>query len=197
MTRNEQLSFCKVCKNQIKENSGYILCGLTNKPADFETSCYNYVEDKELKEKIIIPENKYFQFTDASQGKRFANYLIDHICIYLLTFILAISLGVILAIVSPSSLSDLKDDNKLLDYLFSFVIIILYYSTFESLTGRTIAKYITGTKVIDSDGNIPKYGIILKRTLCRFIPFEPLSFLGSVGSGWHDSISDTRVVEIK
>jgi hypothetical protein len=35
---------------------------------------------------------------------------------------------------------------------------------------------------------------IFLRTLCRFIPFEPISFLGGAG-GWHDRFSSTFVVK--
>ena len=45
------------------------------------------------------------------------------------------------------------------------------------------------------DGTKPDSGQILKRTLCRLIPFNVLSFLGSPCNGWHDTISDTYVVK--
>ena len=31
----------------------------------------------------------------------------------------------------------------------------------------------------------------------RFIPFEPFSFLGGGGNGWHDSLSGRRVVRVR
>lgn len=45
------------------------------------------------------------------------------------------------------------------------------------------------------NGEKPSFSVIFKRTLCRLIPFDGFSFLGS--RGWHDSISDTYVVEKK
>jgi len=40
------------------------------------------------------------------------------------------------------------------------------------------------------------YWVIFEgRTLCRYIPFEPFSFLGNKPIGWHDSLSKTLVVK--
>lgn len=65
----------------------------------------------------------------------------------------------------------------------------------EYYLGRTLAKYITGTKVISIDGEKPTFMQILGRTFSRIVPFDALSFLGE--NGWHDSWSDTRVIDIK
>jgi len=73
---------------------------------------------------------------------------------------------------------------------------MVYYSSFEVLTGRTIAKFITGTKVIDENGKTPDFGTIMLRSLCRFIPFEPFSFLGNERIRWHNRLSKTRVVNV-
>lgn len=74
-------------------------------------------------------------------------------------------------------------------------ICIFYYSFSEGIFGRSLGKFITGTIVVDENGQKPSFGTIFKRTLCRLIPFDALSFLGS--RGWHDSISDTYVVNKK
>ena len=67
----------------------------------------------------------------------------------------------------------------------------------ESLTGRTMAKLITRTKVVMENGDKPTFEVILTRTLCRLIPFNWISFLGDDGVGWHDSLSKTRVISVK
>lgn len=72
-----------------------------------------------------------------------------------------------------------------------------YYIGFESTTGRTPAKFITGTKVVTLDGKKPGFGQIVIRTLCRFIPFEPFSCLGKYPRGWHDRFSKTMVVRVR
>ena len=71
-----------------------------------------------------------------------------------------------------------------------------YYVLFEALTGRTPAKYITGTRVVNMMGGKPSFGQILGRSAARFIPLEPFSFFGSSRRGWHDSLSHTRVVRV-
>jgi uncharacterized RDD family membrane protein YckC len=71
---------------------------------------------------------------------------------------------------------------------------VLYYSITESLFSRTIGKLITKTIVVDINGEKPASGIIIKRSFCRLIPFNHFSFLGGNTRGWHDSISNTYVV---
>ncbi len=84
--------------------------------------------------------------------------------------------------------------NKIEEYLLGAVVALVYYSLFEMFLSRTIAKYITKTVVVMRDGSKPDSGTIMKRTLCRLIPFNALSFLGD-GRGWHDTLSDTYVVQ--
>lgn len=197
MTREEQLRFCKICKNQMFDMKQGIICNLTNQPADFEGNCISYFEDTELKQKVESTKiQKEIINKTASQGKRLTNYLIDSIFLLIFMFIFGTILGLMLAIFSPSTLYTFKDDNKLRDYLIAFILGMIYYSILEATTGKTIAKYITKTKVVNVDGEKPNFGTILLRSLCRFIPFEAFSFLVSDGSGWHDKLTNTRVVEI-
>jgi uncharacterized RDD family membrane protein YckC len=65
----------------------------------------------------------------------------------------------------------------------------------NNLNGRTVAKYITGTQVISTDGTKPTTRQIIYRSLSRIVPFDALSFLGE--NGWHDKWSETRVINIK
>lgn len=68
----------------------------------------------------------------------------------------------------------------------------LIYFGIEAITkGRSIGKYITGTKVAMIDGTNPT----IKDYFSRNIPFDAFSFLG--GNGWHDKISKTTVVNKK
>ena len=145
-------------------------------------------------EKNIADE---LQYNMASGGKRFANYILDVIFIYIFSAIIGIIMGIVIALAKPEWLSVFDEENKLAEYLMGFFISMFYYSILESATGRSIAKFITGTKVINYKGETPGFGTILIRTLCRFIPFEPFSFLGGGASGWHDTISKTKVVNVK
>ena len=192
MTRDEQLNFCKICKNQKQSFSLGVICKLTNQIADFEGNCESFEEDADLVSRL----NKIKSTVRvASTGKRFANFILDSIFYLILCVIVGFILGIIIAIFSPSLVSVLSDDNKIFNYIIGFVALFLYYSIFEFLTGKTLAKYITKTKVVNEKGSKPNYKKILLRTICRFIPFEAFSFLGDDTLGWHDQLSKTRVIE--
>lgn len=76
----------------------------------------------------------------------------------------------------------------------SLLVTFFYYLIFEGATrGRTLGKIMTNTSAITQDGTPFTFKHALTRTLCRFIPFEPLSALISY-LPWHDSISKTAVV---
>lgn len=79
--------------------------------------------------------------------------------------------------------------------LLSSCIGLVYYVGFEASTGRTLAKFLTGTKVVDIDGRPIGFGQALVRNLIRQIPIDAFSFL--FGRGWHDKWSKTRVVRIR
>lgn len=128
--------------------------------------------------------------TPASTGKRFANYLIDVIVYYILSAVW----GVVLAFTSPETVLEENASNMLTLYLTVFLILFGYYTIMEAaFNGKTIGKLITRTRAVREDGSPLGWDKAALRSLCRFIPFEPFSFLaGSVG--WHDSIPKTRVV---
>jgi uncharacterized RDD family membrane protein YckC len=195
MDRDNQLRFCQICKNQKFKYSEGIICGLTNKIADFEMTCDSYVENLDLKKSL---ERNWEGNTKKGVGldKRITNYAIDSLILSILTFIVAIIFGITIGLFFPESISILNEDNELPNVLIFLIVAITYFSFFESMTGRTVGKYITKTKVVDENGNLPKLKTILLRSVCRFIPFEQLSFLGEDNSGWHDKLSVTKVVEI-
>lgn len=124
----------------------------------------------------------------AGGGKRFANYIIDIIMYLILVFVIGIVAGGVLGL-SEREIDTLSR--------FSFLIFLFYYWVMESLTGKTVGKYITRTRVVKEDGSHPNGANILGRTICRLIPFEAFSFLGSPGKGWHDSIPKIYVIEEK
>jgi uncharacterized RDD family membrane protein YckC len=121
----------------------------------------------------------------ATKNIRFWNLVIDSIVIYLLNHLLTII--IISSINGAGSLLILE-----LFYLFTN---FLYYFFMESVSGKTIGKLITGTKVVTQDSNKPTTKQIALRSLSRLVPFEPFSFFSE--SGWHDRWSDTIVVKNK
>ncbi len=197
MTREDHLKFCKICIHQKFDYNQGIICSLTQAPADFDPSCETFVEDTALRqrmEKKVI--SNAVQDNLAEGGLRFANYIIDLIVLLGLGFGIGIILGVVLLAVSPESLSILEEDSWIMNRIFGFFVGMLYYGMVEGLSGRTVGKLITNTKVVTEDGEKPDFGTILIRSVCRFIPFEAFSFLGTNAIGWHDSLSKTRVVKI-
>ena len=197
MTREEYLKYCSICKNQKLDLQQGLVCGLTNQLADFEGTCESFEEDVDLKVKFEKKElqNEVINMT-ASLGKRCANYIIDLVFYFIFSTLFGIEIVAILAIVSPESLSFFDQANVLVDYGFGFITGMVYYSFLEAATGRTIGKFITKTKVVDENGKRPDFGTIVLRSLCRFIPFEPFSFLGAESSGWHDKLSKTWVIDV-
>jgi uncharacterized RDD family membrane protein YckC len=133
----------------------------------------------------------------ASNAQRFANYIIDFIAQLIMAILLLIILSTLSGIMGFNGIYKFHNINKLQEYLIGGMVIIFYYIPFELFSSRTLGKYITRTIVVDENGLKPSSGQIIKRSFCRIIPFEVFSFLGSPCHGWHDSLSDTYVVQKK
>lgn len=80
-------------------------------------------------------------------------------------------------------------------YFVFFIAQIFYYSFFETLFGATPGKFLTESRAINCNGTSINFGKGILRTLCRRIPFEPFSFFGQ--KGWHDDLTNTKVVKEK
>lgn len=134
----------------------------------------------------------------ATGWQRFGNYIVDVIFIYIIIFLLIVLLSIVTVFFDAYGFVEWIDSMSDLEvYLIYFVIMLFYFIFFETFSSRSLAKYITGTIVVLEDGSKPDLGIITKRSFCRLIPFDALSFLSSDARGWHDSISDTYVVSKK
>jgi serine/threonine protein kinase len=133
--------------------------------------------------------------TPASMSKRFFNYILDGTFYLVLWIILFIILFIFLEIIGINT-SDLNDDQASFISSVSFLMThFLYYLT-EMIWGKSIAKFITKTKVVTQEGKKPGVLQIIGRTLARLVPFDAFSFLFASNSiGWHDSLSGTRVVD--
>jgi uncharacterized RDD family membrane protein YckC len=146
-------------------------------------------------------ENKVFDVTDyldAPKGLRFVNYILDIIVIYLFLFILAVALALLAAIAGNEAVIEwMQNVSDLQGTIIFLVLYIFYYWMTETLFSRSIAKFVTGTIVVRIDGTTPNSMDILRRSFCRLIPFNGLSFLLSSPGGFHDRISDTYVVRKK
>lgn len=133
------------------------------------------------------------QFYTASSGLRFANYLIDGIIKAVIDEIIFLLLGI--SQFEDSTYGAGSELEHLVPRLaVGLMTLFLYYGVLEGTTGRTIGKLITGTIVVNREGQRISWGQAMGRTACRMIPFEVFSFLGSRAIGWHDSIPGTYVV---
>ncbi|PZR38286.1 MAG: hypothetical protein DI538_10060 [Azospira oryzae] len=81
--------------------------------------------------------------------------------------------------------------------LLEYFLMVVYYLIMEYFFHTSFGKVFTQTTVINAQGGYPSFTTTLVRSLCRLIPFDSLSFLFGNGSGWHDRLSNTGVVEDK
>ena len=121
---------------------------------------------------------------EVSKLRRLGTWAIDAACIIVL-FMVAVRL-------LPLNLIPVEHYRLLL-----LGIIFCYYALAELLFQRTMGKALLHTLVVTTNDNKPSAGRLLLRTLCRFLPLEPLSMLFSGRAlGWHDTLSGTKVVYI-
>jgi len=140
--------------------------------------------------------------TPASQGKRFLNFIVDTIVVQIVSQGLGFIVGILYAVIKMSGGGSIgQEDIALLQVVGFFVgicSVLGYYVLMESLFQRTVAKFLTGTIVVNNEGLRPTFKQIVGRSLARCIPFEPFSFFSKQPPiGWHDSLSKTLVVNMR
>lgn len=159
-------------------------------------------------EEVLDYENESLKL--AGKGARFANYLIDAI-------IYGGALGYLSYSNTMTYMEMVQNDPEALmamdpmelqsqmsvtgstfgDIFLNLGIMVGYYALCEGLLkGRTIGKFVTGTKAVKKDGSDISFGQAIGRSFARLIPFEPLSVLFGK-KGWHDTIPGTMVVKAK
>jgi len=133
----------------------------------------------------------------ATGGQRLANYLIDIASFYALFIIL----GIIIALVSPSTIVNLDTDTggfQLIDRLISLLLYAVYLGFAEAvLKGKTLGKLITGTRAVNLDGSKITASTAFSRGFSRAVPFCVFSALGSPCNPWQDKWTDTMVIDEK
>lgn len=132
----------------------------------------------------------------VSPGLRFANYLIDVIAMYALSFIFGMLFAI--AALGAGAYNEPEPggsgEMQLLLLLGWILIVVGYYTLFEYFAkGRTLGKMATGTVAVREDGSALTFKDALLRTLCRLIPFEVFSAFGY--RPWHDSLTRTMVIK--
>jgi serine/threonine protein kinase len=161
----------------------------------FLKSFSNFLLQKRKKQKIddtVFDTQPTFGYTEASEIKRDLNNLFD--------FILGIFLYSILVI-----LMNHFYDASIRFFPDLFIFLFLYYLFFEYFTGRTLAQYITNTKVITlgyKDISLktekPTFKSILNRSFWKLMPFDSFPFLSKYfKKGTNNSISEIIVINYK
>ncbi|WP_020532657.1 RDD family protein [Flexithrix dorotheae] len=142
------------------------------------------------------PERTY---TIASKGKRFGNYIIDLIGYLIFSSIIGIIIGVLAVAYGNEDFLEeetISAEAKILEWLTGLVVITAYYTFQEYLfKGKTLGKLLTKTRAVTIDNRRIDLNTSIKRNLIRLVPFEIFSFLGEDSKGWHDSWSQTKVIE--
>jgi uncharacterized RDD family membrane protein YckC len=116
-----------------------------------------------------------------SRSVRFFNFLIDSFVFMLLVFISALILK----------------NHVSRDVLYRILIATyyLYYFISELAIGQTIGKFITKTKVVGINDEVPSFWNVLIRTLLRMFPFDFISYL-LYSQGIHDKFSKTKLIKL-
>jgi uncharacterized RDD family membrane protein YckC len=138
------------------------------------------------------------QLVHASRGKRFLNYIIDLIAFYLIL----IGLGILFVLLFPGFLEYSDNSSPMFNFLDRLVALILYgviMGIFEAaLKGKSIGKFITGTKAVNEDGSTISTKTAFLRGLSKAVPFCAFSALsGYVCSPWQDRWTKTYVINVK
>lgn len=151
------------------------------------------MQTEEISEDLLTIEQEPVR---ADTGKRLANYLIDLVSFY----IVALVVGVLIALISPSVVANLGEDsgNAVVDRIISLGLYGLYMSIIEALfKGKSLGKLITGTRAVNMDGSRISVGTAFARGFSKAVPFCVFSALGTPCNPWQDRWTDTMVMDEK
>lgn len=131
----------------------------------------------------------------ASFLRRLANNFIDGIAVAFLVYPLVFLVSLLLGVSQDEAVETGNIAAVVAIALVSIIVPPLYFFVCEWRWQRTAGKLATATKVVDYAGGKLSAGRAFLRTICRYIPFDALSFLfSSYPRGWHDKVSGTLVV---
>jgi uncharacterized RDD family membrane protein YckC len=140
-----------------------------------------------------------FEITEdllASKGQRFLHHIIDSIPQYGFMYTLSCGFFYLGEFTGNYQLNDYWNNmSEIEGLIISYLFMFMYYFLMEKYTSKTLGKYTTNTMVISIDGREPTTKQLVQRSFSRWIPFDALSFLGTNGRGWHDSIANCYVVK--
>lgn len=132
----------------------------------------------------------------ATTNQRVTNFVVDYV-IRLIIQLVAITIFIFFATLFGQGhlVGYVQKLPFIHELIISCVIALGYYNVMEMLFSISIGKLITGTVVVNIYGEKPSLRDLATRNICRLIPFEGLTFFGTPGNGWHDTLSGTYVVQ--
>jgi uncharacterized RDD family membrane protein YckC len=146
----------------------------------------NKIEELKTVYTKLADEQKEIESNKVTPWTRFLHFIIDTVA----WLIVAVIIGFLFDPLLTGSNQDF------LGYSLLAVSFFGYYVFMETKYQKTIAKFITKTKVIMTDGKKPNGVDIMRRTACRLIPFDRVSYFFTP-NGFHDYLSNTTVVKDK
>jgi uncharacterized RDD family membrane protein YckC len=124
----------------------------------------------------------------ARRGKRLLNFGLDSL---IATIVGSAAQVFTMIIFNEESFNLLHFTSFLLGGYFGYYILMEYF-----FSGKTIAKILTKTQTLQTDGTPITFVQACERTFVRLIPFEPFSiFFNDDNLCWHDIHSNTVVVQ--
>ena len=135
-------------------------------------------------------------FLEATKGKRLANYFIDMLAYFVLSLLSGLTFGMMYELNGPNNafLDFWIRDSLLNENITGYIFVIFYYTFSEYVfNGKTLGKLITKTRAVTLYNKRLTLKHAFLRSLCRMIPFEGISYLGSSAQGLHDKLPKTKV----
>ena len=146
-------------------------------------------------------EEPAIKLVPASVAKRLLNYFID---VFVFSFLVSFLLMAVAPVYPLMNKIMQKQPLDLSDQFAIWFVYGLFMSIMESLLkGKTIGKYITGTRAVDENGFPVNSQTAFLRGIIRFIPFEQISAI-NIGFNpfgllppypWHDRWSNSVVID--
>ena len=148
------------------------------------TEKINLVEQTFIKQS---EDQKAIESSKVNSGVRLLNFIIDFLAIIIIYLIINLISKFIIKVTSI-------DIAYILAAIFFLVSFLGYYYFLEVKYQKTLAKFITDTKVTNLNGEKPDSSEIALRTFARLIPFDRVSFIFT-RNGLHDLLSRTTVIK--
>lgn len=103
MTREEQLQFCRVCKNKKMDLHKGIVCALTNEKPAFNNECEHYNEDADAV--IKLGDKKKWEESRVRMAKETADSVVNRLFIWIGIFVLCMATAGLSVLCGPLAIA--------------------------------------------------------------------------------------------